>query len=246
MTSRGKMTSPSERAARAWQDPTFAHAWAAEDRMGDFLALPRAIAAAVVALEGPAPRCVVDVASGPGAFLAVFLERFPSARGVWTDASEAMLQTAQAELARYRERVAFGLGDMSDLASAGVSGDVDVIVTSRALHHLDAAGIGAFYREAAAHLAPGGWLINLDHVGLADGWQERMRAVRPQFVRPNPATREGRHHHPSRLATMDDHLQGYAAAGIHDVDVPWRAFSTALFMGRKTRALKGGGGTRAG
>ena len=220
-----------ERVARAWRDPEFAREWAAGDGMRDLLALPRAMAAAVVALENRLPHLIVDVGSGPGAFLAVFLERFPRALGVWFDASEAMQEQARRELRPFLERVEFRLGDMAGLASAGLPRDIDVIVTSRAVHHLDPAGIASFYREATAHLAPGGWLINLDHVGLQPDWQQRLSMVRTEFAPRNPS-RATRHDHPAVLAGIDEHLRALAGAGIHDVDVPWRAFTTALFMGR--------------
>ena len=61
------------------------------------------MAAVIVAGDRPAPGLIVDVGSGPGDFLAVMLQQFPSARGIWTDASEAMLGLA-------RDRLADGAG----------------------------------------------------------------------------------------------------------------------------------------
>ncbi len=207
----------------------------AGDGARELLALPRALAATVVALEDRPPRRIVDVASGPGAFLAVFLETFPSAHGIWFDASEAMLEQAHIELGSLADRVEFRLGDMAELSSAGLPRDLDVIMTSRALHHFDIAGIATFYREAAAHLAPGGWLINLDHVGLQPEWERRLGAAREQLV-PSRSSPVAHHDHTGLRAGIDDHLQALAAAGIGDVEVPWRAFYTALFMGRTPSA----------
>ena len=45
---------------------------------GDRLALPRQIAAAVVAQDNPSPKLVVDVGSFTGEFLEAFLEKFPA------------------------------------------------------------------------------------------------------------------------------------------------------------------------
>jgi SAM-dependent methyltransferase len=217
--------------AEVWRDSEFASAWAEGDAFGDLLALPRRIAAAVVAHDRPSARLVVDIASGPGAFLSVFLEEFPGARGVWSDASEAMLAQARERLAAYGERVEFRLADMTDLAGGGLPGGADAIITSRAVHHLDREGLRAFYAEAASRLAPGGWLINLDHIGPPDVWDRRLRAVRPRFARPRP--KEPKHHHTYPLTGVQDHLDAYAAAGITDVEIAWRAFYTCLFMGRK-------------
>lgn len=224
------MTTQGRQVAKVWQQGDFAQAWAAGDSLADLLAFPRSLAAAIVANEGT-PRVVVDVASGPGAFLATFLDEFPQAHGRWSDASEPMLTQARTNLAGYGDRVEFALGDMTDLAAAGIPSDVDVIVTSRAAHHLDRSGLAAFYTEAAAHLAPGGWLIDLDHTGPADHWDRRFRAVRPRFNRPG--SQEAKHHHNYPLPSIADHLDGYAAAGITDVEIAWKAFYTCLFIGRK-------------
>lgn len=227
------MSAQREREPASWRDPEFARSWAAGDRMGDFLALPRAMAASVVALEDRMPRVIVDVGSGPGAFLAVFLKKFPRARGVWFDVSEAMLEKARVELGPLIERVEFRLGDMAEFGDAGLPLGVDAIITSRALHHLGAAGIATFYSDAANHLAPGGWLINLDQVGLEAKWQRRLGAVRPQIIPPNQSRTH--HDHPAVLPSIDDHLNALTAAGVPDVDVPWRAFWTVLLMGRASR-----------
>jgi SAM-dependent methyltransferase len=224
------MTEQGRQIAAPWQDPAFVAAWAAGDAMSDLLALPMRLAAALVAADSPEVRAVVDVASGPGAFLACFLEEFPAARGIWSDASEAMLGRARETLAPYSERVEFRPADMTDLVGGGgIPAGVDVIVTSRAAHHLDRAGLTTFYGEAAALLAPGGWLINLDHTGPDEIWDQRFRAVRARFVPPRPETK---HHHNYPLPSIDDHLSAYADAGLADVEIAWKAFYTCLFMGK--------------
>lgn len=233
--------SQGEQAAAAWREAGFARSWASHDSFRDLLEFPRRLGAVVVAGDNPEPACIVDVGAGPGAVLAVFLEQFPSARGIWTDASEAMLELAKDRLAPFGDRVEYRIADMTDLDRAALPAAVDVITTSRAVHHLDRAGLFAFYADAAARLAPGGWLVNLDHIGPAsqagppaaagydDVWDQRLRAARKEFgVAPDGT----RHHHNYPLTSLSDHLDAFAAAGITDVEVPWRAFYTCLFMGR--------------
>jgi SAM-dependent methyltransferase len=197
--------------------------------MRDLLDLPRRIAAAVVAADSPEPRVVVDAGSGPGDVLAAFLDEFPGARGIWTDASEEMRGIAAGRLARFGDRVEYRIADMTDLAAGGVPPGVDVITTSRASHHLDPPALAGFYARAAALLRPGGWLVNIDHVGPDDAWDQRLRAARKRLIpaRPGPG-----HHHRYPLPSVRHHLDGYAAAGIGDVEVAWRAFVSCLFMGR--------------
>jgi SAM-dependent methyltransferase len=225
------MTEQGLRAAEPWQDSTFANSWASADVHVELLALPRAIASALVAADRPDTARVLDVASGPGDFLAVFLAEFPAATGIWTDASEAMLTLARQRLARFGDRVEFRLADMTDLAAADLPDDIDVVLTSRATHHLDRAGLHAFYRDAARLLAPGGWLFDLDHIGpVTDDWDRRLRSVRTRFQPPVP--KASRHHHTYPLCGVRDHLDGLAAAGLEDVEVVWRAFVTCLFAAR--------------
>jgi SAM-dependent methyltransferase len=224
------MTQQEERGRDIWREADFARGWASNDGLADLLEFPRQIAAAVVAHDNPAPECVVDIGSGPGAFLAVFLERFPSARGIWTDMSDVMFDLAKANLDRFGDRVEYRLLDMTDLSGGTIPAGADVIMTSRAAHHLDRDELFAFYTQAAGLLAPGGWLVNLDHTGPAEVWDARLRAVRKQFVPPE--SRRAKHHHNYPLTSAADHLEAFAAAGISDVDMVWRAFFTCLFMGR--------------
>jgi SAM-dependent methyltransferase len=226
----------SRTAAAVWADPDFAAAWLAADPRGaqDLLVLPRMIAAELVAEETPRPRLIVDVAGGAGTFLSVLLDRFPEARGVWLDASPTMLERARADLDRFGDRVEFLIGDMGSLRAAGVPGGVDVIATSRASHHLGRAELHAFYREAAGLLAEGGWLVNLDHIAPLDVWNRRFRSARRTFVPPRPASTG--HHHDGPLPSVQDHLDGYRAAGVTEADIAWKAFYTCLFVGRATPA----------
>ena len=48
---------------------------------------------------------IIDIGAGPGAVLEIFLERFPRAHGIWTDASRPMLDMAYEKLAPFGDRV---------------------------------------------------------------------------------------------------------------------------------------------
>jgi SAM-dependent methyltransferase len=212
-----------------WTDPTTALGWAENDAQRDLLALPRVIAADIVAIDRPDAAVVADIGSGPGDFLAVFLERLPAATGIWSDISEAMEALGREQLSSYADRVTYRIADMIDFS--GLPSDLDVIMTSRAVHHLDRDGLHAFYRDAAEHLAPGGWLVNLDHFGPSDAWNTRLRAARNRLLpRTNP---QQPHHHNYPLTSVDDHLAALAGAGFADVETPWRAFVSGLFMARR-------------
>lgn len=216
-----------------WLDADFAAAWTAADSLANFLTVPRKISATVVAQDfaarGRREPLVLDIGSGPGDYLAAMLDTVPGSRGVWSDVSPAMAETARLRLERFGGRVRYEIADMTDLA--GLPTGVDVLTTSRASHHLAVPELARFYRDAAAHLADGGWLVNLDHVTPADGWNDRLRAVRKELVPPNG--QGSGHAHPLPLPTAGDHLDGLRTAGLTDVDMPWRGLYTCLFMARK-------------
>jgi SAM-dependent methyltransferase len=217
--------------ATEWRDPEFATSWAAQDVLADLLLLPRRIASAIVAQDRPGCQLVVDLGSGPGAFLTRFLEQFPHAAGVWTDVSLAMEELARPSLSRFGDRVTYQIVEMSDLSR--LPDGIDVITTSRASHHLEVPALRAFYAAAHAHLAPGGWLVNLDHTyAVSEQWNARLRAARTALV-PPPAGPRPEHHHVNRAPTIAEHLIALADAGFTDVEIPWRAFPTCLVMGRR-------------
>ena len=89
------MTEQGQQVAAIWPDADFARDWAEGDAFRDLLDFPRRMAAVIVAGDNPAARAPSSTsAAGPGALLAVFLEQFPPARGIWTDASRPMLDLA--------------------------------------------------------------------------------------------------------------------------------------------------------
>ena len=227
------MTELGLQAAEQWQDADFVKGWVDADTVAGMLAFPRAIAAALVNQDRPETRTIVDIGSGTGAFLAVFLDEFPNARGVWTDASEAMSDIARTRLADYGDRVEYQLLDMTDLAHGNLPRDIDVLIPSRAVHHLDRPGLFDFYRAARELLAPGGWLVNLDHIGPRDdNWDQLLRAVRKRFQPPAKAARP--HHHNYPLTSVRDHLDALDAAGLTDHEIAWRGLITCLFVARAT------------
>lgn len=223
------MTDARQRAA-AWVDDSYVASWAADDGLAGLLELPWRMASLLVGLDRQ-PELIIDVGSGPGTFLARLLALYPAARGVWVDASPAMLERARETLAPFAERVGYVIGDMTELGGLGLPGGADVITNSRVAHHLSAIELGAFYRAGRQLLAPGGWLVTLDHIRPEPSWDERLRGVLPAFAGPNAGKPTHPHVHP--YPTVDDHVCGMTRAGLADIDVPWRAFYTCLVLGRR-------------
>lgn len=212
------------------RDLRFAPRRAGQDAPADLLGLPLAIAAGIVAADRPGSRLVIDIGSGPDSVLDRFLAALPGARGVWADVSSAMAALARERLAPYAPRVDFRLADMTDLR--GLPFPADVIASSHASHHLSPGQLREFYAEVHAGLAPGGWLVNLDYTdSVSEEWDKRLRAARAALL---PAAPGGQGHHDAATPpTAAEHQSALRAAGFTNLDAPWRAFSTCLFMARR-------------
>lgn len=71
---------------------------------------------------------------------------------------------------------------------------------------------------------------------LATAGFDEVRDQRLRAARAKLGTFDGlkpKHHHKYPLTSIQDHLDAFKAAGITGVKVPWRAFDTCLFLGRK-------------
>jgi SAM-dependent methyltransferase len=215
----------------SWHSEEYAAQWAGEDVISNMLELPRRLSAAIVGDSGIAVEHVIDLGSGPGAYLELFLTAFPQARGTWVDNSEAMLELARAELARFGDRVAYVVHDVEDLASAGLA-PAQVVTSSRALHHFSAESLARVYRAAHDLVTAGGFVFNLDHVGAPGDWEQVYRRVRGQFTGDRKQELKP-HRQDYPLARADEHAGWAAAAGFEHPDVPWRSFYTALIAARR-------------
>jgi ubiquinone/menaquinone biosynthesis C-methylase UbiE len=209
-----------------WQSADYVEQWAGEDVMGRLLELPRQISIALVQDSGLDVRHVVDLGSGEGPYLAELLRAFENAGGTWFDSSEPMLERARAALAEFGDRVTFVVAPAEQLGSAGIE-PADVVVSSRALHHLAAPELARCYREVRDLLGPRGWFFNLDHVGAAGDWEQRYRRIRHRFTGRRRRSLQP-HREDEPLQPVADQLRWLEQAGFGAVDVPWRTLYTAL------------------
>jgi ubiquinone/menaquinone biosynthesis C-methylase UbiE len=215
----------------SWHSASYAASWAGEDVIGNMLELPRRISAALVADAGIEVEHVIDLGSGPGVYLEVFLDAFSDARGTWVDSSEAMLELGRAALARFGDRVEYVLHDVERLETAKL-GAAQVVTSSRTLHHFSPESLAHVYRAVHDVVTPGGFAVNLDHVGAPGDWEDVYRRVRAQFT-GDRKQKLAAHRHDYPLAPTELHLEALSAAGFEAPDAPWRTFYTALMVARK-------------
>lgn len=203
--------------------------------MNDAVLEPRMIAAAVVAADNPVPKRIVQVGAFQGEFLEVFLDRFATTPGQWTEAvtSKHNLAPTRARLARLGDRIDFKWGcARRDLGPGCIlPKDTDVILIEWLSIQQNLDGLYRIYRDGAAQLPSGGWIVNVDHVTFGGAWDSRLQTAVKGFRRPEI---EGPpvHYPQFRVPTADEQLAAMRAAGF-DAQVVWQSFGTVLFMGRK-------------
>jgi ubiquinone/menaquinone biosynthesis C-methylase UbiE len=215
----------------SWTSAEYVGQWLGEDVVAELLNLPRAISVALVEDAGIDVSHVVDLGSGHGPYLELFLDAFPQARGTWVDVSGPMRDEARERLGRFGDRVTYVLTDVQELAAAGIE-PASVVVSSRALHHLSAEALAEVYRVVGEIVEPGGFVFNLDHVGAPGDLEQAYRRVRGRFTgERKKELRPHRHDYP--LARADEHAAWMEAGGFEHADIPWRTLYTALIAARR-------------
>jgi tRNA (cmo5U34)-methyltransferase len=195
---------------------------------------------------------VLDLCCGPGLLSAEYLRRHPSGRVTLLDGSAEMLSEAAERLAGFGDRFAVVRGDIadSDWRAAGHYGGV---MTSLAVHHLDAAGKQALYRDLHAMLEPGGVFAMADLVEptgassrrlAATAWEDSVAAESTRLFGTDEALTAfvETDWNYFRLPGPDDfdmpssvaeHLSWLTAAGFTEVDVVWLYAGHAIFTARR-------------
>ena len=215
----------------SWESAEYVGQWLGEDVIANMLELPRQISLALVQDAGLEPAHVVDLGSGHGPYLELFLDAFPTARGTWVDSSPPTEAEARERLGRFGDRVAYLLTDVQELEPDAIA-PASVVVSSRALHHLSHESLAALYRTVGKATEPGGFVFNLDHVGAPGELEQAYRRIRKLFTGERKQELKP-HRHDYPLARADEHAAWMDAGGFADADVPWRTLYIALIAARK-------------
>ena len=215
----------------SWESAEYVGQWLGEDVIADMLNLPRAISVALVEDAGVEVAHVVDLGSGHGPYLELFLDAFPQARGTWVDVSAPMEAEALERLARFGHRITYVLTDVQELGGVEIA-PASVVVSSRALHHLSHEALAEVYRAVGEIVQPGGFVFNLDHVGAPGDLEQAYRRIRRRFTgERKKGLKPHRHDYP--LARADEHAAWMEAGGFQHADIPWRTLYTALIAARR-------------
>jgi tRNA (cmo5U34)-methyltransferase len=226
------MQQPAERGTHNWRLAADARDYVArvdrEDRRAEGLTL---IPPLVIRQPNDQLR-VLDIGTGQGLLAALLLDAFPNASAVGLDSSEPMRDIVAERMAAYGDRFRFVFGDFvnGELPPA-VRGPFDVVVASRAIHHVPSRGKRLLYAAIYSALAPGGAFFNLDGVrSVEEDLREVYRAAggRPPGFRPDEEQARLSGHY---FETLDEQLEFLRAAGFRLVDCFWKRLDLVLIGG---------------
>ncbi len=224
------------------------HHWKEADRVSDYIEqndrdaqhINEAfeVLTAVLPFEADAPIRVLDVGSGHGVLAAAVLDAFPNAKATGLDISEAMMQVGRERMARFGDRFQYFEGDFADgRLPSDLPGPFDVVVSSRAIHHLNPDGKRSLFKDIYEQLTPGGCFIELDNMRPRDPFlRERYAQADPgrptgygNQQRPRTGGGSGREH----PDPVDEQLDSLRAAGFVHVDCFWKRLGRAVIGGFK-------------
>ncbi len=235
-----------------WQNPRLVRTFINDVRGGvPYAADQLEMMLRVISAQCRAIDCFADLGCGSGVLARVVLSRFPEARAVLIDFSEAMLEEARLDLGGHVPAPVFAVGDMASAAWSRAlqpHSPVDLIVSGYAIHHLPHERKRRLYGEIFELLAPGGLFVNVEHVASAtarveamsdelmvdtiSAFQERKGSgksreeVRREFVhRPDKAA--------NILAPVEEQCRWLRDIGFEDVDCFFKVFELAVFGGRR-------------
>jgi tRNA (cmo5U34)-methyltransferase len=198
-------------------------------------------------------RTVVELCCGGGALAEAILERHPESAYVGLDGSPAMLEATTTRLRRFGDRAHTALFDLAAPAWRNEHTDCWAVVSSLAVHHLDASQKHELFADVHDMLAPGGVFVLADIVHpatpiawklaaaqwdadvLARGGERGLQEFRRQrWNYFEPGNDDPDFDKPSPIA---DQLQWLRDAGFEGVDVPWARAGHAVMAGYRAPTI---------
>ncbi len=191
-----------------------------------------------------APK-ILDLGAGTGLVSAMVLERFPEARILLTDISDAMLAQARARFSREEEEKKRPQNldfQVLDYTRTFPKGPFDAVISALSIHHLDHDEKAALFRRIHRHLVPGGMFINADQaLGETDEIDDYYRECWFERIVESGVTDEEmagalERMKEDRMSTLKDQLAWLEEAGFRRVNCWYKYYNFVVYSGTKESA----------
>ncbi len=179
---------------------------------------------------------ILDLGAGTGAFSKLVGQAYPHARVTVSDFAQSMLDQARDKLSR-NKRFDFALLDM---LMDPLPGELDIIVSSMAIHHFDHADKRYVFSRICKALKPGGIFVNADQMSsgaeeedqrLFEHWLGDVRSAGICEKELNSVLERMSEH--DQNAPHDLQVRWLREAGFGKVDVPYQNYFWAVFKATK-------------
>lgn len=197
--------------------------------------------------EGRKGISLLDLGCGDGVFTEELLKIDDRISATLVDGSEAMLQRARQRLEAYH-CVHFIRVSFQELLGSGTGlPEVDLCLSSQAIHHLEMKDKASLFRYIYAHLKADGCFVNVDVVRAPSQevqewyfamWEDWMGEMFGRFRIDDELPQDiiKRYEDPAsmnRPDTLEAQLEALRDAGFRDVDCYYKHGIFAIFGGRK-------------
>ncbi len=194
---------------------------------------------------------VVDVCCGDATLSEAILERFSTSQILGLDGSETMRRQAEERLSRFGDRFDIQPFDLDDMQWIDRIDTPRCVVSSLAIHHLDADGKRSLFRRLATRLEKGGALLIADIVAPASdvaleshraSWRraaaDQSQALTGSIELYDRATAEGWGYYDGiesdpeeQPSTLFEQLKWLEEAGFRSADCFWLRAGFAIYGG---------------
>jgi tRNA (cmo5U34)-methyltransferase len=201
------------------------------------------------------PCTVMELCCGEGLLAECILDRYPQIAVVALDGSKEMLQRTRNRLARFGERFQCQLFDLAASDWRSIDQPISVVVSSIAIHHLDADQKRTLFSDIYRLLIDGGIFVIADVVAFqdqmglklaADQWDEEVKKQALEYDQSLDAFETFRDHRWNMYRYFDpndidkpsplfDQMKWLENAGFKDIDVHWMLAGHALLSARKIK-----------
>ena len=195
----------------------------------------------------------LDLGVGTGVFSQQFMERYVNSEMLAIDGASSMLDLARSRLREFSHRVEWVVSDFRAIPTKLLMPDTfDVVISSYALHHLNAQEKLAVLRSIVRAIKPGGWILNADLV-IADApdIERRIQEIRVEAITGRAPVNDSRfcspeatRHYLNELEEMEQDqpltlkqdIRILRESGITNAEVFWKELREAVTGGSKSNA----------
>jgi ubiquinone/menaquinone biosynthesis C-methylase UbiE len=195
----------------------------------------------------------LDLGVGTGVFSKQFLKMYPNSKVVAIDGAASMLELAKSRLGGLAQRVEWFLSDFQTMSTKIIKPvSFDVVISSYALHHLNAQEKLGVLKSVVQAIKPAGWFLNADiFVAVDPDVERRIQEIRVEAVTERAPAQDKRFCSTDATRqflddleakeqdipqTLDKDMQILRESGISNAEVFWKEYREALIGGTKANA----------